>query len=343
MLKKNKTYQVVYIASDGVIVYEFTRTKDLLELVDRRSLEDKESFHFDNVIGVINTNDVLTSLVDAHDLESAFLEAFPAFKQKELYIDFQKSASQKVAIIKKEKLEALIEKHDLEQLHISQWRLGTTVSALYTDFNDTHFETSDLAELAVASFITQQVQENNFDGLEVLFRESRTNKRTFEIIKWSAIAVFLVGLLVNFYFHEHYRKELGLIQQQQVSTKQLEENIQLLQDEIKTKEFLLRSDNSTDINRLRFLNNHLAATGNVVLQLLTYQPSRSSIENDEKIKLHENRVIVIGKAAAKTDFNAYINHLEQLTSIHKVSIINVEESIRQITFELQIQLEDELR
>jgi hypothetical protein len=342
-LKKKQIYQVLFIDNDVLILYNFVRINNLIEWVDSRSLEEKESFHFAQTICVVNTTDVLTATTTAKTIDQALEEAFPAFKKTDLYIDFQYSNSNSIAIIKKDKLDVVLKKHQVISLNPLQIRLGTTVCAVEEGLDHSDLSHSKIAELAVVSFITEQPYENNLDGLAVRFRESRTNKRIFEITKWSAILVFLVGLLVNFYFHEHYRKELGMIQQQQVSIKELDEGIERLSNKIKTKEYLLQSNNSSDIDLLRYLNNHLAATGNVLLEELTYQPTRSSIENNEELKLHENRVKIIGKATTKKDFNTYVIHLEQLNSIQKVEILSVEETSRTIAFELQIQLGDEIR
>lgn len=342
-LHKKQTYQVIFIDSDGLTLYEFTKVNNIIELVNSREIEEKESLHFNKAICVINTKDVLTSKTQATTLDKAFDEVFPAFRKADLYIDFQQSEVSQIAIIKKEKLIEVLNHYNISSLYPLQIRLGSTVCSIENLSGQNSAFNSKIAELAVASLITEQSIENNLDGVELRFRESRKNKRLFEIMKWSAILVFLVGLLINFYFHEYYRKELGLIQQQLVSINKLDEDIEQISNKIKTKEFLLRSDNANDINTLRYLNNHLAATGKVALDQLTYQPLRSGIENNEELKLYNQIVWIIGKASSKGDFNDYVNRVEKLKSIKKVEIISVEETAKNILFELQIQLEDEVR
>jgi hypothetical protein len=341
-LNKKETYHVLFIDNEGLILYRFFRDKNIVELQDSRAIQEKESFHFSKSICIINTTDVISSKVAATSLESAFEEAFPAFKKNEVCIDFQTSEINSIAIIKKDKLNSILEKYQVASLNPLQIRLGTSACAIENKEENSHFSNDHIAELAVVSFITNQQNDKVLYGIESKLQEARTNKRIFEITKWSAVSFFLIVLLINFYFHEYYRKELGFIQQQQISIKELDQNIENTSNEIKTKEYLLKSNNITDINTLRFLNNQFASSGEIILEQLTYQPIRSSIENNEEIKLYNSQIKIIGKASTKKELNNYINGIQQLKSIEKVQIFSVEESGRSVLFELQIQLEDEV-
>ncbi len=77
------------------------------------------------------------------------------------------------------------------------------------NYSNEEISNEKLYEVAMAYHLKEVVFSHNFHQILDSAKNHTFNARFFGLTKWSAIAVFLIGLLVNFFYHEEYRSELG--------------------------------------------------------------------------------------------------------------------------------------
>jgi hypothetical protein len=330
----NSSYTAVIVDNTTVIGYDFKLNKDELEFEKKYEVTEKDFFHFKTAILIINTSDVLHQHVESENFQDALEEAYPAIKISDIYHDFQNVNSKIVSVVKKVTLDKLLSNDSLHKKYFSAIRLGPSVAAISSE----RIEVSDeeMSSYAIATYIKHLDVSTNLIDINNGFKNSIFNKRFFEITKWSAIAVFLVGLCINFYFHEHYRKELDRATITARSFKDIDKKIESLQESVSSNEQLLGSDNTDDINKLHQINEILLADENIRFIKLNYQPLKSALGSDQMLRLNNNKIIIEGYTPDKSVLNNYMDFVRDQNMIKEVSVLLITEESNKVLFKIQI-------
>lgn len=338
MFFSKQQYTVLVIEDDALIAFD-TKVQNDQIVVEREFVpEEKDQFHFKDALLVIKTNDVVQQEILSKNALDALEEAFPAIRASEIYYDYQNIQKSIISIIKKIHLDELLNKHGISEKYISHLRLAPSLHAISS--NESALEINELVELAVASIIKDLPRQYNFEDLETLFKDRISNKRFFEITKWSAIAVFLIGLTANFFYHEKYRKQLDEARIGLQSYKNIDKKLATVKSSLEANELLISSDNSSDMNTLRSINNWIVNQVGISFDQVTYQPLRSKINNDQEVRLEKNQILIEGKAKTSNQLDEFISFLKVQSSINDCSVISIEELSKFVNFKLELTLDE---
>lgn len=335
---KNKS-SVLVLDDTETKAFDFKIEGNQLSIIKEYEISDKDSLHFKNVILLINTKEVISKAVLSETAQDALEEAFPAIRSSDVFYDYQNVQEPVISIIKKSALNDLITKHDIPEKYVSFIRLSKT---LHTLTNDTieNDSSKTFAELAVASQVKNLKNHHNFTELQNEFQYRLSNKRFFEITKWSAILIFLVGLTVNFIYHEKYRKQVDELKITAQSYKNIDAKLKTIEESVNANELLISSNNTDDINLIRTINNWIVNKEGIKFKEVTFQPLRSKISSDQKLRLDGNVIFIVGSAKENSSLEKFITYLKQQKRIDRCNVISIDESMNLVNFELEVTLNE---
>lgn len=343
---RKDTYHVLYINDFKAQVLLFQKNKDILTIAAVQDLQPTDSFLNTTLLCCIDTKEVLNRETSDDNLNASFDEVFPAFSKSIIYYDFQSTVSNRLSILKKTDFESLQTTYNISTLEPDAIRLGTAPLAL-NNIGDDFLEIDRMEQVAtnaLAAYIKEIANEHNFEDVLVRFRESKTQKRLFEYLKWGSITFFILLLLVNFFMHEHYRSALEVARFNSADTLQLANKTTRLKNEILTKQLLLKSSNTLDINKLRTINNLLSTDLNeVTLSKIIYQPVTNTTNTSEPLKIQMDVLQIEGVGPSKEVTNASIAALEKNVNISDFKIREIKEVPTGILFKIQMQLNNDLK
>jgi len=317
--------------------YRFSLEKNQLVFIEEINSSKWDNLYLSTSLLLINSNEVVSKNVVSNNVEHAFEEAFPAFKKSELFYDFQEGEYNKLSIIKKESFDRLNDCFEFTKLFATTIRLGSSANS----FDSKELSPIQLSEYALASLIKKVTHENNLTQAHNDFKNLRFNKRFFEFAKWGSITFFLIGLMLNFHFHEKYRNELNEVKNLAQSYKGIDDKLEKLTTTLNTNKQLVNSDNQSDINRLRFLNNLILKSNHkITFSNYRYQPLKTNFKQGKKVRLDENKLEITGIANNRIDLDYYVNIIRKSNQVKDLVISNINQDSKQIEFELIIHLDN---
>ncbi|WP_124981833.1 hypothetical protein [Nonlabens xiamenensis] len=318
--------------------YEVAIKEGSISIVKEYSPKVTDNFHFYDTLLILKSKEIITEIVVSSNPQDALEEAFPAIRTTDIYFDYQSLNCNVISIIKKSYLKSLIDKHNLPKRYINHIRLAPSLTAISTSNQD--FTDGELAEIGLGMRLKSVNGQSNLDALEKNFQEKLFNKRFFEVVKWSAITVFLVGLLINFFYHEQYRKELETVKISAQSFKNIDQKIQNLQEEVKANRLILNSDNSEDIELIRFLNSIMLFDEEIKFNTVEYQPLKSKIKVDQELRIQQNELILSGVTTSKILLNDYLAFLKEQDLISEVLVQSINEDAGKVDFKILVRLDE---
>lgn len=338
MFNFKSALMAVILDDSGMCAYEFKIKNNQLEFIKKYEVDLSDSFHFKEAVFIIDTKDVISKKVLSSSAGDALVEAFPAIRASEVYYDYQNVIEPIISIIKKSALEEIIKRHELNTKFPSTLRLGKTLATIQEGSKELNQQ--ELAEYALGLHIKNIKGDYNFSDLTLEFKNQLFNKRFFEITKWSAILVFLLGLMINFFYHERYRKELEEIRVSAQSFKNIDDKIQSLKQSVDVKTALVNSDNTADVNTLRNIHRLIMLEESIGFTNIEYQPLKSTLQANQDLRIRTDQIIIKGTAKEKSVLDKYLMTLKKDDFIKEMSVVSIIESTSSIQFELLLKLHE---
>ena len=326
----------ILIEDSGAWYLTFTVEKNSIEFISKVPLVEKKSLLNLNLLTIINVTDILSKKVTANNIQDSLEEAFPAIRRDDLYFDYQSQENPVISIIGRKKMSYLISDYNKVFSTSNSIRLLPTVK----NYSNEEISNEKLYEVAMAYHIKEVVFSHNFHQILDSAKNHTFNARFFELTKWSAIAVFLIGLLVNFFYHEEYRSELGEARILTQTKKNLDSKIEVLQNQVDSDNILLIGNNTSDINVVRILNNLIVNHTDIRFTEVSFSPVKNKLSSDQDLRVEEGRVFISGETKSESQLNALIESFKKENIVDDISILSMDDTQINLLFELDIKINE---
>ncbi len=326
----------VLIDDSGAWYLNFSIDKNSVEFISKVPLVEKKSLQNLNLLTLIDLTDILYKKVTANNVQDSLEEAFPAIRKDDIYFDYQSQESSVISIIGKKKITHLTSEHNKVFSASNSIRLLPTVK---NNFNEV-VSNERLYEIAMAYFIKEVEFSHNFQQILENAKNHTFNARFFELTKWSAIAVFLIGLLINFFYHEQYRSELEEARILTQTNKNLNSKIEALQKQVDSDNILLAGNNTNDINSVRIFNNLIVEYQDIKFFELSFSPIKNKLSKDQDLRIEEGKVFISGSTRSEKNLNTFIESTRKLKMVNDISILSIDDNGVDIEFDLDIRINE---
>lgn len=306
-------------------------------------------------------------------------EAYPNLNLDDFYYEILKTdAKSFIAICRKSKVDEIINAYRKEKIIITEVALGNLKAASLTSFIDTdellthtssitlhntqvtainrntelskHYEIQGLGvgsshvlplAMTLDSFSHQAKISGNVADLNQHLREQYKEVTFFKKALQYGVGFLLIALLINFFvFNSKYKKWQGLQEEIQVYTSQ-NESIKRQQTIVAGKEAIVNSILTTGFSKSSLYADRIIALQptTILLSSFVYQPLAKTIRNDKPIQIKNHVISVTGNSIDKKDFTSWLNAIENLDFVTKVTIASYGVDKKNTSsFELIIQL-----
>ena len=287
--------------------------------------------------------------------------AFPNINLEDFYFEIHSQKNTHfINICRKDYITTLIETYDKHKLSILNISLGNhSLSNLFEFIHEKTIYSSnakitlknnELIQIEKGSVISESYDVNgsnvtndqmlSFSGaLQPILKNNSTNTnfvteknrledsykqtRFFNLfIKFGGL--FILGLLlINFLFFNHYFNSVNKLAQvseiNQVTKNQITVLNESVSKKMKLVDDLLKSNGSKSSFYSHTIIQSLPKT--ILLSDYHYQPLLRRIKEELPIELNTNHIVISGSCIKSADFSEWINHLEKMEWIAKVSIL----------------------
>lgn len=327
---------------------------------------------------VINTAKVLTKVIEDQSIpKNALLEhAFPNLDASQFYVQsISEGPAQIVSIARKQHVQEIVDVFLSKNTYATSIYLGNTlalgltrISELKAVFTNTalvrltppiKFEkTQDLKQESYAigdqqieskqvlSFLAGIQQhtpllktEDNFSSTTTEAKSEFNQMRFFYYGLRSALAILLIGLMVNFFYFNTYYSFVK--QHDSAENTQLKAVLNPLKTQVDRLDKLTTQILKNQGSSTSFLMNTIIESlpESIRLHALSYQPVAKRIRKSKPVELDLNRITIKGNAANQDAFADWNKELESLKWIDQVVIKKFEASASNThDFEIQIQI-----
>lgn len=282
-----------------------------------------------------------------------------------------------VSICRKDYVHNLIKKYQEQQLNIIGFNLGNssitqllpfienstllssnasfvktnnqpTSIEFHKNSNDTLYsingiEISNKYVLTLAStigyFINNTITENNFQKFNASINKQYFQKRIFNLGLKIGVVLLFISLLINFLLFDYYNKNIESLSQKAQINQSYKDQLLLLNTEISNKKKLVDEiiNSSTSKTSLYFDEIGMNIPNTILLNSIDYQPILKNIEENKKIILNYNTILIKGSSSNGLHFSNWIKSLEILDWVKSVAIVNYgSEKNKKTTFEIRI-------
>ncbi len=267
-----------------------------------------------------------------------------------------------IAVCRKQYVDSLIEQYRKEKIRITEIALGNLKIAALSSYayNSELISYSALTEIDSTSVLSiktkkKEIIENyeidsitipsthtlpfalildslsdttkisgNIEEKNTQLRSEFKEIQLFKNILQFGVGLLLFTLLINFFiFNSKYKTWQNLQEELQVYTTQ-KESIDKQQSIISAKEAIVNSILTTGFSRSSYYIDQIIQLLpiTVILESFAYQPIAKTVREDKSIQLKENTISITGNTTDKADFTTWLNTLENLKFITKVTIIS---------------------
>ena len=201
---------------------------------------------------------------------------------------------------------------------------GSIASESY-DVNGSRVSNDQLLSFSAAlqPILKNNLTNSNFSTEKNRLEDTYKQTRFFNLfIKFGGL--FILGvLLINFFFFNHHFDSVNELEQVSEINQSTKNQIQILNETVSKKkkmvDDLLKSNGSKSSFYSHTIIKSMPKTS--LLSDYHYQPLLRRIKEDTPIELSENTITISGTTIKSADFSEWINHLEKMEWISKVSII----------------------
>jgi Tfp pilus assembly protein PilN len=186
-------------------------------------------------------------------------------------------------------------------------------------------------------------QKNTKVASDYLLSEENefTQKRLFSVGLKSVLAFFLVLLLSNFFFFQHYsKKDNELSEKLQINKSQLDLLSELKEEKKSKEQFFLKTDLISSSHNA-FYADRLAATrpAEITWNELNINPSNSKIEKGEDIEFSIKTINLNGTTPDSRTLNSWLSILDQEPWVKSINIKGFQKEERKSFSKFNLQIE----
>lgn len=286
-------------------------------------------------------------------------EAFPNLDTGNMYWELtQKSSLPIVTIARKEYIDSLLE--ELEKCNIHPFQISLGLSSINSiipyivekeirlakyvlQLNDSstvtisrcegRFEPIDyminglsisnrylLGFAQILGYIGRMESIGNLNGLNDQFNSSFKNKRLFRRVGRGSLLFFVVMLVINFLFYNHYFEKVDNLNSELLANGSKKEQLLQLDATVQKKQervelYTLVSGSKATLYLDRFAQK---VPGSVTLEQLNFQPLEKTVQKNKPIELNHGVLSVSGVSRDINAFSKWITDLETFEWIQNV-------------------------
>ncbi|MDB9954017.1 hypothetical protein OAD49_00460 [Flavobacteriaceae bacterium] len=212
----------------------------------------------------------------------------------------------------------------LENNDILQIEKGSVASESY-DINGSRVTNDQLPSFsgALQPILKNNATNTNFSTEKKRLVDSYKQTRFFNLfIKFGGL--FILGLLlINFLFFNHHFDTVNELEQVSEINQSTKTQIHILNETVSKKQKMIDDLLKNNGSKSSFYSHTIIESlpKTILLSDYHYQPLLRRIKEDTPIELSEDYILVSGSSIGSADFSEWINHLEKIEWIAKVSII----------------------
>jgi hypothetical protein len=286
--------------------------------------------------------------------------AFPNINLKDFYYEvLSQKSTHFINICRKDYVNSLIEDYSKHQLSIINISLGNHSLVNLVDFIQGSKIYSSNAEIIVQNKSILQIkkgsvsQENydlngisvnnqqllSFSGALQTILKNNVSKTNFSSHKKHLIdafrhtrffneflklgGLFILGvLLMNFMFFNHYFNNVNELKQVSEINQTTKNQIFILNESVSKKQKMVNDLLKSNASKSSFYSHTIIQSlpKTILLSAYNYQPLLRRIKEGTEIELNEHTILVSGTSNESAGFSEWVNRLEKINWIEKVSI-----------------------
>ncbi len=165
---------------------------------------------------------------------------------------------------------------------------------------------------------------SNFKNFNASILKDFTQKRIFSLGLKTGLALLFISLLINFLVFDSYTKNIeNLTQKTQINQSQ-KEQLLLLNKELNDKKRLVDDiiNSSSSKTSLYFDQIGSSIPTTISLNSVEYQPILKNIEEQKKIILNQQTILMKGSTSNSENFSTWIKNFENFDWIKSVDIVD---------------------
>lgn len=158
------------------------------------------------------------------------------------------------------------------------------------------------------------------------------------------VLFFFLVLFINSLFYANYSKKLNVLTENnnvnEVREKEISTRLKKLEESEAIVFGIISNGNSKSSYYLNSLTSSMPST--IILDEFQFQPLKRRVQENKPIEYEENSIQLLGESNDKMSFNNWLNELENIEWINKVTLIDYGlASKNKDEFEINIQLDSE--
>ena len=167
-----------------------------------------------------------------------------------------------------------------------------------------------------------------------LYREKTFFKKG---LRFTAV-FFLIFFVVSFIASRFYKNELQVLERENQTSQVQKELLEQKKGEMSDKQALVDKLASSGNSKSSFYVNQIVTSSPNTIRhdLIEFQPLVGSIRFDKPIKLQTSVVVIAGESTNKEEFTLWIDQLEEMGWIRKVTVVKYGIEGRNDLFELNV-------
>ena len=212
----------------------------------------------------------------------------------------------------------------LENNDILQIEKGSVASESY-DINGSRVTNDQLLSFsgALQPILKNNTANTNFTTEKKRLEDSYKQTRFFNLfMKFGGL--FILGLLlINFFIFNHHFENVNELEQVSEINQSTKTQIHILNETVSKKQKMIDDLLKNNGSKSSFYSHTIIESlpKTILLSDYHFQPLLRRIKEDTPIELSEDYILVSGSSIKSSDFSEWINHLEKMEWIAKVSII----------------------
>ena len=295
------------------------------------------------------------------------------------YEIIQLETSTYVSICRKEYINRLLASFKNKHIHIIGFSLGNSaITALHSIINFSNFSTSnatiatsenklvsidskiELEEifyningidistnyiLALAGIIkyytNQHTTSSNFVEDNLLISKTFSQKKLVNTGLKFGLGLLFILLLINFFLLDYYTNKIAVLNEKTQINQASKEKINLLRKDLEIKKKLVDAIVQSTNSKTSLYFDQIGAyiPTSILLSSIEYQPVVKNVEENKKIELNQNVIVIKGTSLNGDNFSNLIKNIENLNWIKSVEIVDYGTGKKMITiFELKLSL-----
>lgn len=216
------------------------------------------------------------------------------------------------------------------------------------------FDDKPTSPLLFAAHSTALIYFSGFNELLSEFPESVTNG--FEEFKYKqmftgglkiALAIFMAGLLLNFFLFDHYSSKFDELSEHASYNSMQIKKLEELKEEFSRKELFYSDGNYANSTAISFYADRLAEKipNTILLEKMAVNPVQKLTSKNKHAGYRSNIIHIKGQTGKEKSLNAWIAELQKLNWIEEVVIVDYiyKGSGKPAKFELDITVKDEFK